>query len=919
MTDTMNIAGGSVSKNGDTVTTAAGYYNLPVSTTVDHATQATPTISATHDDVNGKLVITASSTQTGGWVTGGTTSSTYDINDGEVTQSGNVITTGAGYYADDVTTTISAGSATTPTTSITSNPSISYNSTSGKIEASHSDSTSITPTVVAGYVSSGTAGTVSTSGSASVTAESLDSDLTAANVKSGTKIFNTTGTFSASSTITGTGKTAAAAGDILTGKAAFLNGAQLNGTMANNGSTGGTISTNGGTYTIPAGYTSGGTVTASIPGTNLTNSIIESCVMNPTTASGDEDTARVTVKIPAGTHNAVTVTKDFEDLLPGLDTGAANAQILDGYQAYDASGNKLTGTMTNNGAVSKTITSQNGEYTIPAGYHNGSGKVKATLATTSRTAGAGSVTLTKGAGSVSATGTNITITESASKPSSGYYITAQGSGTVSGKGKGTVSTGTGYITSGSTTSNESASSSETSNVATKYYTVAGSSVTSGQNLPSGGSAAGTAGYGKYAKVSAGYYPSDRYIGSGVSAGSATTPATTVSPSVSSVSFAYNSTNGNFDVTGSGSTTKSVTPTVSAGYVSTGTAGTITGSASVAATAPIIAGQAALSGVSRKTPVISRKAKPDTDTWVDAASGAATTTKPTSGPYISVQTAAITENVTATASVTTSGYGTTDNHGIVNSAASNAGPKASALTYVPITTTTASVSGKTVSYGTGWITGGSKSVADGSATTPATTITTNPTITVSTSGLITASYSGSKSVTPTVSAGYVSAGTAGTISTTGSNTKQLTTKGATTYNTSSSDQTITSGQYLTGTQTIKAVTTSNVTAANIKAGVVAKVGDANSAGRIVNVTGTYTSDATAVAGDIASGKTAYVNGNKITGTNTAAGGDAVVCGHSSVGDLCGLGLLGGKGTVSNGNLTLNVGTVSGTNLTLVNAG
>ncbi len=62
---------------------------------------------------------------------------------------------------------------------------------------------------------------------------------------------------------------------------------------------------------------------------------------------------------------------------------------------------------------------------------------------------------------------------------------------------------------------------------------------------------------------------------------------------------------------------------------------------------------------------------------------------------------------------------------------------------------------------------------GSASTPATTITANPTISVDTSGLITASVSGSKSVTPTVSAGYVSSGTAGTITVNGSSTSQLT--------------------------------------------------------------------------------------------------------------------------------------------------
>lgn len=52
----------------------------------------------------------------------------------------------------------------------------------------------------------------------------------------------------------------AAGGDILTGKTAFGSTGPVSGSMANNGSTSGTISTKAGTVTIPAGYTSGGTV-----------------------------------------------------------------------------------------------------------------------------------------------------------------------------------------------------------------------------------------------------------------------------------------------------------------------------------------------------------------------------------------------------------------------------------------------------------------------------------------------------------------------------------------------------------------------------------------------------------------------------------------------------------------------------------
>lgn len=87
------------------------------------------------------------------------------------------------------------------------------------------------------------------------------------------------------------------------------------------------------------------------------------------------------------------------------------------------------------------------------------------------------------------------------------------------------------------------------------------------------------------------------------------------------------------------------------------------------------------------------------------------------------------------------------------------------------------------------------------------------------------------------------------------------KSAQTYTPSTSNITISSDQYLTGTQTIAG--DSNLVASNIKKGV-----------SIFGKTGTYegegtggidTSDATATADDMADGKTAYVNGQKITGT------------------------------------------------------
>lgn len=61
----------------------------------------------------------------------------------------------------------------------------------------------------------------------------------------------------------------ASAGDILSTKKAYGSSGEIVGSMTNNGATGGTIGTKAGTYTIPSGYTSGGTVSL----TNVTDCV----------------------------------------------------------------------------------------------------------------------------------------------------------------------------------------------------------------------------------------------------------------------------------------------------------------------------------------------------------------------------------------------------------------------------------------------------------------------------------------------------------------------------------------------------------------------------------------------------------------------------------------------------------------------
>lgn len=57
------------------------------------------------------------------------------------------------------------------------------------------------------------------------------------------------------------------------------------------------------------------------------------------------------------------------------DATATASEILTGSSAY-VNGNKINGSMVNNGAVTGTITTKAQQYTVPVGYHDGSGKVQ---------------------------------------------------------------------------------------------------------------------------------------------------------------------------------------------------------------------------------------------------------------------------------------------------------------------------------------------------------------------------------------------------------------------------------------------------------------------------------------------------------------------------------------------------------------
>ena len=186
-----------ISVSGPTIIIPSGYYGSQVSKSVATATQATPTIS-----VNSSGLITASATQSEGYVSAGTKSATQQLSvktSSDVTANGATVTVPAGYYTSQVSKSVATATQATPSISV---------STAGLITASATQS--------AGYVSSGTksatkqlttqAGKTITPGTSQQTAVASgryttgavyvagDSDLKAENIKSGVNIFGVTGT-----------------------------------------------------------------------------------------------------------------------------------------------------------------------------------------------------------------------------------------------------------------------------------------------------------------------------------------------------------------------------------------------------------------------------------------------------------------------------------------------------------------------------------------------------------------------------------------------------------------------------------------------------------------------------------------------------------------------------------------------------
>lgn len=162
-----------------------------------------------------------------------------------------------------------------------------------------------------------------------------------------------------------TSSVTATAAEVLTGKIfVTADGTVTTGEMVNNGAVDKTLDVTTITYTIPKGYHSG---------TGKVKLVLETKTVTPTKSAQDitPTAGKVLSKV-----TVEAIPDKYQDV-SGVTATAAN--VLDGSYFVTASGQKVEGTMPNNGAVSGSIDGlTTTSYTVPAGYHNGSGKVSLT-------------------------------------------------------------------------------------------------------------------------------------------------------------------------------------------------------------------------------------------------------------------------------------------------------------------------------------------------------------------------------------------------------------------------------------------------------------------------------------------------------------------------------------------------------------
>ena len=162
----------------------------------------------------------------------------------------------------------------------------------------------------------------------------------------------------------------AVAGDVLANKIIVTaDGTVTTGTMPNNGAVSQKLDTATTSYAVPAGYHNGSGTVSITTETKSATPTKEQQTVTPTEGS---------------VLSSVTVNAIPAEYADTSDATATAAQILTGQTAY-VDGEKVTGTMPNNSPAATVLDTETASYTIPAGYHDGTGSVSLSLETKSAT------------------------------------------------------------------------------------------------------------------------------------------------------------------------------------------------------------------------------------------------------------------------------------------------------------------------------------------------------------------------------------------------------------------------------------------------------------------------------------------------------------------------------------------------------
>ena len=281
----------------------------------------------------------------------------------DVTVDSLTITSGGTYTAQTghaySPVTVPSGSASTPATSVTANPSISVSS-GGLITATASATKSVTPSVSAGWVSSGTAGTITVNGS----------NTSQLSTEAGKTV-----------TPTESEQTAVAAGKYTTG---IVKVGAISSTYVGSGITqrdDSDLSVSGATVTVPSGYYAD----------NETATVASGSAGTPTASKGTVSNHQVSITpsvtnttgyISGGTINGTAVSVSASELVSGTKSISANGTGIDvtNYASVDVavptgSATLITKNITANGTYNASSDSADGYSSVTVNVSGGGGLV----------------------------------------------------------------------------------------------------------------------------------------------------------------------------------------------------------------------------------------------------------------------------------------------------------------------------------------------------------------------------------------------------------------------------------------------------------------------------------------------------------------------------------------------------------------